>query len=83
MRSGERRESNCDRALAGPQRLGEPEANRKATNIELLVDVSGSMTAPFGDGSRYDTSMRAVESFLGFREGDAIGLTFVDNNVIH
>jgi Ca-activated chloride channel homolog len=69
--------------LAGPQRLGDPETKRKATNIELLVDVSGSMMTPFGDGSRYDTSMRAIESFLGYRKGDAIGLTFFGNNVIH
>ena len=27
--------------LAEPQRLGDPEAKRKLTNIELLVDVSG------------------------------------------
>src|SRR5437763_1114220 len=37
--------------LAGPQRYGEPQTKRRLTNIELLVDVSGSMTTPFGDGT--------------------------------
>jgi Ca-activated chloride channel family protein len=69
--------------LAGPQRFGEPQAKRRLTNIELLVDVSYSMTAPFGDGSRYDTSMKAVDEFLNYRKGDAVGLTFFGNNVLH
>ncbi len=69
--------------LAGPQRVGDPEAKRKLTNIELLVDVSGSMAIPFGDGTRYDASMMAIEKFVGYRKGDAIGLTFFGNNVLH
>ncbi len=69
--------------LAGPQRLGEPHSRRALTNIELCVDVSFSMTAPFGDGTRYDTSMRAINDFLDFRKGDAVGLTFFGNNVLH
>jgi Ca-activated chloride channel homolog len=69
--------------LAEPQKMGEPEAKRKLTNIELLIDVSGSMTAQFGEGTRYDTSMVAIENFLNFRKGDAVGLTFFGSNVIH
>lgn len=69
--------------LAGPQRIGDPESKRKITNIELLVDVSGSMGIPFGEETRYDTSMKAIESFIGYRKGDAIGLTFFGSNVIH
>lgn len=69
--------------LAGPQRLGEPKAKRALTNIEFCVDVSGSMTAPFGPGTRYDASMKAIDQFLSFREGDAFGLTFFGNNVLH
>jgi Ca-activated chloride channel family protein len=69
--------------LAGPQRLGEPKAKRVLTNIELCVDVSGSMTAPFGEGTRYDGAMKAVEEFCTFRKGDAFGLTFFGNNVLH
>jgi Ca-activated chloride channel homolog len=69
--------------LAGPQRYGEPEAKRKLTNIEVCLDISYSMTTPFGDGSRYDTAMKAIEDFLGYRKGDAVGLTFFGNSVLH
>lgn len=69
--------------LAGPQRLEEPTTRRKLTNIEFCVDISGSMTAPFGSGTRYDASMKAINEFLDFREGDAFGLTFFGNNVLH
>jgi Ca-activated chloride channel family protein len=69
--------------LAGPQELAAPKTKRRLTNIELLVDVSGSMMTPFGDGSRYDASMKAIDSFLDFRKGDAIGLTFFGNNYLH
>lgn len=69
--------------LAGPQRYGEPSEKRKLTNIELCLDISGSMTAEFGDGSRYDGAMQAVNDFIDYRKGDAIGLTFFGNSVLH
>jgi Ca-activated chloride channel family protein len=69
--------------LSGPLRLSEPKTKRRLTNIEFCVDISGSMTAPFGDGSRYDASMKAINDFLDYREGDAFGLTFFGNNVLH
>jgi Ca-activated chloride channel family protein len=69
--------------LAGPQRYGEPEAKRKLTNIELCLDISGSMTAEFGAGSRYDVAMKSAEEFVGYRKGDAVGLTFFGNSVLH
>ncbi len=69
--------------LAGPQRLSVPETRRAMTNIELCVDVSASMLAPFGAGTRYDGSMKAIEAFLDKRQGDAVGLTFFGNNVLH
>ena len=69
--------------LAGPQRLGEPKTKRVLTNIEFCVDISGSMTATLGEGTRYDASMAAIDEFLDFREGDAFGLTFFGNNVLH
>ena len=68
--------------LAGPQRLGEPKSERMLTNIEFCVDVSASMISPFGDGTRYDASMKAIDDFLAKRSGDAFGLTFFANNVI-
>jgi Ca-activated chloride channel family protein len=69
--------------LAGPQRYGEPEAKRKLTNIQLCLDISGSMTAQFGDGSRYDAAAKAVDEFLTYRQGDAVGLTFFGNSFLH
>jgi Ca-activated chloride channel family protein len=69
--------------LAGPQRWEEPRTQRVLTNIEFCVDVSGSMTASFGDGTRYDASMRAINEFLDYRDGDAFGLTFFGNSVLH
>lgn len=69
--------------LAGPERLGQPLTRRVMSNIELCVDVSYSMTAPFGEGSRYDGSMAAINEFIDYRAGDAFGLTFFGNNVLH
>lgn len=69
--------------LAGPQQLSAPKTRRVLTNIEFCVDVSGSMTAPLGDGTRYDASMKAIDEFLKTRQGDAFGLTFFGNNVLH
>jgi Ca-activated chloride channel family protein len=69
--------------LAGPQHLSEPKTKRVLTNIEMCVDVSGSMTTPFGDGTRYDTAMKSVDEFCTFRKGDAYGLTFFGNSNLH
>ncbi len=69
--------------LAGPLRWGEPKAKRALTNIEFCVDVSCSMTAEFGEGTRYDASMVAINEFLDYREGDAFGLTIFGNQVLH
>ena len=69
--------------LSGPTQLKEPEVKRKLTNIEFCVDVSGSMTATLGEGTRYDASMKAIDEFLEARQGDAFGLTFFGNSVMH
>ncbi|QEH34591.1 von Willebrand factor type A domain protein [Aquisphaera giovannonii] len=69
--------------LAGPQHLSAPKSRRVLTNIEFCVDVSGSMTSPLGEGTRYDASMKAIDEFLKIRQGDAFGLTFFGNNVLH
>ena len=69
--------------LALPQELAAPRQKRALTNIQFLVDISGSMTAKFGKGSRYDTSMEAINEFLDFRKGDSFGLTFFGNNYLH
>ena len=68
---------------AGPQRLDAPKSRRKLTNIEFCLDVSGSMTAKFGEGSRYDAAMASINEFLDYRTGDAFGLTFFGGSVLH
>ena len=69
--------------LALPQELAAPKQKRALTNIQFCVDISGSMTAQFGNGSRYDASMKAINEFLDYRTGDSFGLTFFGNNFLH
>jgi Ca-activated chloride channel family protein len=69
--------------LAGPQALSEPSSKRALTNIQFCVDVSGSMTAKFGAQDRYEAAMDAINAFLDYRTGDAFGLTFFGNSVLH
>ncbi len=59
--------------LARPQRLQQPRALRSVTNIQICLDVSGSMG--FFSGRRYQLAARAIENFTRAREGDAMGLT--------
>ena len=67
--------------LAGPLVAGKPQQQRMMTNIEICLDVSGSMTAGFGSGTsgnggrRADAAMYAVQQFTQARKGDAFGLT--------
>ncbi|MEZ5973765.1 MAG: VWA domain-containing protein [Planctomycetota bacterium] len=68
---------------AGPQTLDAPKTKRSLTNIQFCVDISGSMTSSFGEGTRYDAAMKAINSFLDYRQGDAFGLSFFGNNVLH
>lgn len=65
-----------------PLAAGNPVNQRRLTNIEFCVDCSGSMTAKFGEGNRYDASMKAINEFLNYREGDAFGLTFFASDVV-
>jgi Ca-activated chloride channel family protein len=69
--------------LALPQELAAPKQKRALTNIQFCVDISGSMTAKFGSGSRYDAAMAAINEFLDYRTGDSFGLTFFGNNFLH
>jgi len=57
--------------LARPQVLRVPEQERVLTNIQICMDVSGSMAA---DG-RYEMAKEAIEAFTYAREGDAVGFT--------
>ena len=60
---------------AGPRQLGVPQSERELTNIEFCLDLSGSMNGQFGEGSRYDAAMAAINEFVATRKGDAFGLT--------
>ncbi|MCA9062939.1 MAG: VWA domain-containing protein [Planctomycetaceae bacterium] len=68
--------------LALPTAEGNPIRERKLSNIEFCVDCSGSMTAQFGEGTRYEASMEAINQFVELRKGDAFGLTFFATSVI-
>lgn len=69
--------------LAGPQRLTISADARVLTNVEICLDVSGSMGAPFGDGKRSDKAMEAITEFTKYRKGDAFGLTAFGTEVLH
>ncbi|MEX2027149.1 MAG: vWA domain-containing protein [Pirellulaceae bacterium] len=69
--------------LARPQRPDRPSEERVLTNIEFVLDVSGSMSASFGEGSRFDGSIAAIEAFTTYRRGDSFGLTIFGNEVLH
>jgi len=69
--------------LAGPRRFEQPRSEREMTNILFCLDVSGSMTAPFGSATRYDAAMGAVNDFITFRKGDAFGLTVFGSSVLN
>ena len=68
---------------AGPRRLGVPQSERELTNIEFCLDLSGSMTIGFGEGSRYDAAMAAINDFVELRKGDAFGLTIFSDRAGH
>lgn len=69
--------------LAGPQRLMESADARILTNVEVCLDVSGSMMSPYGDGTRSDKALEAIVDFTSFRKGDAFGLTVFGSDVLH
>lgn len=69
--------------LAGPRHLSVPKAERELTNIEFCLDLSGSMSSRFGEGTRYDAAMQAIVGFVDKRAGDAFGLTVFANKSEH
>lgn len=60
--------------LAFPQRQGEVKSIRDLTNIQIVLDVSGSMGPAFEIPTRYSYASAAIERFTLAREGDAMGL---------
>jgi Ca-activated chloride channel family protein len=69
--------------LAGPKKICKPTTERSLTNIQFCLDVSGSMTTRFGEGSQYDAAMDCIREFTSYREGDAFGLTIFGCEVLH
>ncbi len=67
---------------AGPRQLSVPREKRVLTNIEFCLDLSGSMNARFGEGTRYDAAMAAIGEFVEMRKGDAFGLTIFANRAV-
>ncbi|MCH8922946.1 MAG: VWA domain-containing protein [Planctomycetes bacterium] len=59
-----------------------PKQERELTNIEFVLDVSGSMTSEFGEGTQYDAAMKSIKDFTSRRTGDAFGLTIFGNEVL-
>lgn len=68
--------------LAAPLVIAKPTQERLLSNVDFVLDVSGSMTSEFGGGSRYDAAMQAIENFTSRRKGDAFGLTIFGNEVL-
>jgi Ca-activated chloride channel homolog len=69
--------------LAGPRKTAPPQDERVMNNILLCVDVSGSMNAPFGKGTRFEAAVDSTREFCNFRKGDAFGLTIFGSEYIH
>lgn len=74
--------------LAHPITFTPPEVERKLTNIQILLDTSGSMAEPHGSQAngrhrRFDSAMDAIEKFITYRKGDAYGLTIFSRHFIH
>lgn len=68
--------------FAHPLKPDVPRQERQLTNVELVLDVSGSMTSSFGKGTRYDGAMEAIRQFTSRRKGDAFGLTIFGDEVL-
>ena len=69
--------------LAGPQKLSPPSDRRVLSNIEFVLDVSGSMSSTMADGTkRSDAAVKAIQNFVNARKGDAFGLTIFGGEVV-
>ncbi len=76
---------------AAPKKNDIPQKERDVTNIQILLDCSGSMNSSFGgkltpEGryyNRFDASKEAIENFIKYRKGDAFGFTAFSDTVIH
>ena len=74
--------------LAHPITFQPPEIERKLTNIQIVLDTSGSMAENHGSQAngrhtRFDSAMDAILQFINYRQGDAYGLTIFSRHYIH
>jgi len=74
--------------LAHPVSFKPPEVERQLTNIQILLDTSGSMAENHGSQAngrhrRFDSAMDAILQFINYRQGDAFGLTIFSRSFIH
>lgn len=75
--------------LARPVTYAPPKTERKLSNIQIVLDCSGSMREAYGPQpsdrryARFDGAMDAIDKFLTAREGDAFGLTIFSRNFLH
>jgi Ca-activated chloride channel family protein len=77
--------------LASPMRNSPPQVERQMTNIQIVLDNSGSMAYEYGvqpGGSakkhtRFDAAMDGIDQFLEMRRGDAFGLTVYAKYYLH
>ena len=77
--------------LARPMTQAPPDVVRKAKNIQIVLDLSGSMNYAYGPQNantetpfrRIDAAMNAIENFVGYRDGDSFGLTVYGKAFIH
>lgn len=74
--------------LAHPVIFNPPEIERQLTNVQIVLDNSGSMKSPHGPqtngpNSRFDSAMASIEKFLHHRKGDAFGLTVFSRSFVH
>jgi len=68
--------------FARPMVAGKPKQERSLSNVEFVLDVSGSMSSSFGEATQYDAAMKSIGDFTKGREGDAVGLTIFGNSVL-
>ncbi|MBI1338341.1 MAG: VWA domain-containing protein [Phycisphaera sp.] len=76
--------------FANPRTQSEPEVVKSHTNVQFVLDLSGSMKEQFGtqptDGTvrrRIDAALDAIDRFVNHREGDAFGLTIYGTEFLH
>jgi Ca-activated chloride channel family protein len=69
--------------LAGPRRPAPPQDERILNNIIICLDMSGSMSMPFGRSTRFNSALDSAKRFCEYRRGDAFGLTVFGTEYLH